>query len=366
MRFRKEFLMSIKKIAEMTGSSPATVSRVLNNPSYKCAIPGMREKIWKAAMDLNYTPNEAARNLKKGSSHLEHTHYLIEILITRVDGIHSDPYFEEQLRAVETQIHKNGCILSKVWYQSNFSDDTKCDRPTIEAAIRQITGDSVESADGLIIIGRCNPAVIKLLQKYYKNIVAINRNSSNYAIDEVICDGKKIASMAVNHLVSLGHEKIAYVGKCHQEARYQGYCEILRKNAIDFYPEYVIETHQTEKEGFQTMQQFMKLKEPPTGIYCANDITAIGMLKCLNQFKSSLYRPSIISSDNIEEGQYTTPMLSTVQLPKENMARFALLVLLDRIRGGHKEMIRIELEGQLLLRSSCCRIEDVIQPEYYI
>ena len=61
--------MSIKKIAEMTGSSPATVSRVLNNPSYKCAIPGMREKIWKAAMDLNYTPNEAARNLKKGSSH---------------------------------------------------------------------------------------------------------------------------------------------------------------------------------------------------------------------------------------------------------------------------------------------------------
>ena len=49
------------------------------------------------------------------------------------------------------------------------------------------------------------------------------------------------------------------------------------------------------------------------------------------------------------------PMLSTVQLPKENMARFALFVLLDRIRGGHKEVIRIELERKLLLRSSCCR-----------
>lgn len=49
-------------------------------------------------------------------------------------------------------------------------------------------------------------------------------------------------------------------------------------------------------------------------------------------------------------------MLSTVQLPKENMARFALFVLLDRIRGGHKEVIRIELEGKLLLRSSCCRV----------
>lgn len=60
------------------------------------------------------------------------------------------------------------------------------------------------------------------------------------------------------------------------------------------------------------------------------------------------------------------PMLSTVQLPKENMARFALFVLLDRIRGGHKKVIRIELERKLLLRSSYCRVEDVSQPEYYI
>lgn len=349
----------------MTGSSPATVSRVLNNPNYKCAVPGMREKIWNAAIELNYTPNEAARNLKKGAQHAGKNHYLIEILITRVDGIHSDPYFEEQLRAVETQIHENSCILSKVSYQSAFSDDSRYDAPAIHALVLQVTEDAA-SADGLIIIGRCSPAVMKQLQKYYKNIVAINRNSSNYAVDEVICDGRKIAAMAVSHLVHLGHEKIAYVGKCHQEARYQGYCEVLRKNAIDFYPEYVVETRQTEKEGFETMKQFLKLKEPPTGIYCANDITAIGMLKCLNQFQSILYRPSIISCDDIEEGQFIKPMLSTVQLPKENMARFALLVLLDRIRGGHKEMIRIELEGKLLLRNSCSRVEDVNQPEYYI
>lgn len=80
-----------------------------------------------------------------------------------------------------------------------------------------MTNDSGEAPDGLIIIVRCCPAVIRRLQKSYKNIVAINRNSANYAIDEVICDGKKIASLTVSHLVSLGHEKIAYVGKCHQE-----------------------------------------------------------------------------------------------------------------------------------------------------
>ena len=172
--------------------------------------------------------------------------------------------------------------------------------------------------------------------------------------------------MAVSHLVSLGHEKIAYVGKCHQEARYQGYCEVLRKNALDFYPEYVIETHQTEKEGFQTMQKFLKLKEPPTGIYCANDITAIGMLKCLNKYKNRYYVPSIISSDDIEEAQYSRPMLTTVCLPKEEMGKFALYLLIDRLSGGHKGIVRTELEGKLMIRESCTLVENANRMEYYI
>ena len=58
--------MSIKKIAERAGVSASTVSRVLNNPNYKCSSPKLRDKIWKIAIELNYTPNTAARNLKMG------------------------------------------------------------------------------------------------------------------------------------------------------------------------------------------------------------------------------------------------------------------------------------------------------------
>ena len=58
--------MSINKIAQMAGVSPSTVSRVLNNPNYRCSSEETRDKIWKAAMELNYTPNEAARSLKLG------------------------------------------------------------------------------------------------------------------------------------------------------------------------------------------------------------------------------------------------------------------------------------------------------------
>ena len=63
---RKGKVMSIKKIAEKAGVSASTVSRVLNNPNYKCSSPEVRDKIWKIAIELNYTPNTAARNLKMG------------------------------------------------------------------------------------------------------------------------------------------------------------------------------------------------------------------------------------------------------------------------------------------------------------
>ena len=80
--------MSIKKIAQLSGSSPATVSRILNNPNYKCSTPGLREKVWKIAMELNYTPNEAARSLKKGCSKNKLDTYSVDILMTRMVLIH--------------------------------------------------------------------------------------------------------------------------------------------------------------------------------------------------------------------------------------------------------------------------------------
>ena len=130
--------MSIKKIAEITGTSMATVSRVLNNPNYKCAKPGIREQIWKVAMELNYTPNEAARNLKKGIGNAQQNHYYIDVLMTRMDGAHRDPFFEELLRVVESQIHDNACILSCVWYQSVFSDDRACEKANLDSIFRDM------------------------------------------------------------------------------------------------------------------------------------------------------------------------------------------------------------------------------------
>lgn len=358
--------MSIKKIAEKAGVSPATVSRVLNNPNYKCSVSGLRDKIWKTAIEMNYVPNEAARNLKKGVSAKQEKTWYINILMTRTDSSTTDPFFAELLRVIESEIHDKNCILSKVWYMSVFSDDRKCRRENLDRLIDGMYDEVEGKRDGLIIIGRCNKEALKKLNKKYKSVVSVNRNSTNYEVDEVLCDGKKIAAAAVEYLIFLGHKNIGYIGQCHSEDRYNGYLETLKKYDLDVIPEYVIETKQTEAEGYEAMEKFFQSDDMPTGIYCANDISAIGMLKCLNKFRNRYYMPSIISSDDIQEAQFTRPMLTTVSLPKEDMGKFALYLLLDRLKGGHSGIVRMELEGRLMIRNSCSSVEDSMWSDYCI
>lgn len=358
--------MSIKKIAEKAGVSPATVSRVLNNPNYKCSVSGLRDKIWKTAIEMNYVPNEAARNLKKGVSAKQEKTWYINILMTRTDSSTTDPFFAELLRVIESEIHDKNCILSKVWYMSVFSDDRKCRRENLDRLIDGMYDEVEGKRDGLIIIGRCNKEALKKLNKKYKSVVSVNRNSTNYEVDEVLCDGKKIAAAAVEYLIFLGHKNIGYIGQCHSEDRYNGYLETLKKHDLDVIPEYVIETKQTEAEGYEAMEKFFQSDDMPTGIYCANDISAIGMLKCLNKFRNRYYMPSIISSDDIQEAQFTRPMLTTVSLPKEDMGKFALYLLLDRLKGGHSGIVRMELEGRLMIRNSCSSVEDSMWSDYCI
>ena len=103
--------MSIKKIAKEAGVSTATVSRVLNNPGYKCSSEELRERIWKIARELNYMPSEAARSLKKGITDTSQKVWYLDVLMTRTGNLETDPCFSELLRVIESEIHRQGCIF---------------------------------------------------------------------------------------------------------------------------------------------------------------------------------------------------------------------------------------------------------------
>lgn len=358
--------MSIKQIAQKAGVSPATVSRVLNNPDYRCSQPGIREKIWKTAMECNYTPNEAARNLKKGAQAKKEKTCYINVLMTRRDAQQPDSFFGELLRIAESEIHNRTCILSKVWYKTLFSDDRQCRMENLDITIERMFKEAEGRCDGLIIMGKCSTQALQKLKKRFKNVVAVNRNSTNYIVDEVVCDGYKAASSAVEYLIELGHKAVGYVGECKNESRYRGYVDTLQKHGLDVLPEYIYETEHLEANGYEVMERLLMADDCPTGIYCANDIMAIGMLKCLNRHKNRYYTPAIISSDDIEAAQNIRPMLTTVHLPKEEMGKFALYLLLDRIKGGHSGCVRMELEGSLRIRESCHPADESRICEYYI
>ena len=140
----------------------------------------------------------------------------------------------------------------------------------------------------------------------------------------------------------------------------------MLENGLDIDFEHIIQARSSEADGYRSMEQILQMQNRPTGIYCSGDIIAVGMLKALNKYKNKYYNPSIISSDNISEAAYTNPMLTTVSLPKNELAKFAVMLLLDRINGGHKETVKLEINSTLIVRGSCSSAYAASSVEYYI
>ena len=201
--------MSITKIAAITGASVSTVARVLRDPEHKCHSMELKEKILQTAREIGYVPNESARALKNGDIPRKIFH--INILLTRVNSDETDPFYSEMLRLVEIEVRKSGGLIENIWRHAVFSSEKKADFSEIEKLAGRMFHTLEQKHDGLILIGKCSQKGLKTLKRYEKNLISINRNSTTYEVDEVLCDGRKIALTAVNYLISCGHQKIGYV-----------------------------------------------------------------------------------------------------------------------------------------------------------
>lgn len=332
----REEIMSLKKIAEMVGVSPSTVSRVLNNTVPTCASPELKEKIWAAAHTLNYVPNAEARNLKMGKRETARN-YRITVILTRFGFLDKDPFFRELFQSIEESLLSNSCILQSV------------------SSAEDVDFTSLEKTDGIIILGRCSNDFLTCLKRYTRNIVGVDRNPTDYKMDEIICNGKTAAMKAMEYLLSLGHQKIGYIGDCSFESRYVGYCEILIRQNIPINYNYIYSTDQTYESGYQAMSELM-LRDM-TAVLCANDISALGALQALSDLtesgKAKRKEISVISIDNIAGAMTSEPLLTTVDIPKEEMGRMAVTVLLDRISHKHSEYLRVEFPCKVIERDSC-------------
>ena len=332
--------MTLKDIAAEAGTSVSTISRVLNQTSPTCASRELQDKIWSIARRGGYVPNENARSLKRSGG--ENTRPVsVSIVLARISSLSAEPFFADLFRCLEGELMKQSVTINNITYTED----------SLEA-------DMSESS-GVIILGRCSQTLLDHITAQNKNVVGIWRNSQDFNVDEVMCDGKKAAVMAVNHLLSLGHKNIAYIGGCSNEQRYIGYCDTMFSNNIPINYSLIKPTNQTSAQAEAAFSELLQQKKEGrsdfSAVFCANDVTAIRVLELLQENKK-LFRSnpvSVISIDDIEEAQNTRPFLTTVRIPRREMAHMAVMILLDRINGGHEEIIRNEFPCRIIERSSC-------------
>lgn len=321
--------MSLKEIARIVGVSPSTVSRVLNGKSDSCASRPVRDAIFDAAASLNYRPNQAARLLRTGEK-TRTTPLRAAIILARIRSLEDDPFFLELYRALKEELFFQGFQYAGL--------------------LREEEDFAGAKADGFLILGRCSDTLLETMRAVTRNVVGVWRNPLNFELDEVVCDGAKAAAMAMEHLLALGHKKIAYIGDCSYESRYVGYCETLIRHSIPINYQIIFPIRQHRQAGYEAMEKLLAGGQA-TAVLCANDISAVGALAAQ---KSSRVRrkPCVISIDDIEQAQETRPLLTTVHIPRRDMAHMAVLLLRDRIEGGHRECLRVEFPGRLVERES--------------
>jgi LacI family repressor for deo operon, udp, cdd, tsx, nupC, and nupG len=174
----------------------------------------------------------------------------------------------------------------------------------------------------------------------------------------VIDDNISQATLAVEHLIALGHKRIAHIagpeGHLNAENRRTGYFQTMEKHGLPTPPEYTGVGDFGVDPSCKIMKSFLELPHPPTAVYCANDPMAVGALKAIEE--SGLNVPGDISlvghGDDIPFSWLNRIPLTTIHQPAEETAHHAIKILIDLIEGRTVETRKVELPGKLIVRNS--------------
>jgi DNA-binding LacI/PurR family transcriptional regulator len=345
--------VTLKEIAKKANVSISTVSRIVNNDKLKPASQETQEKVWRIIHETGYIPNQNARKLVKNQTCFDRsaTTKAIGCIFASTDkNTFNDPFFSLVTRGIQLETGKNGYVLGYSFSSSDLSQ---------AALFNNITSHPV---DGILILGRYSDDVLKFLRNNFKNLIYSGLNYINGGFDEVICDSFKAAECAVGHLIKLGHRRIGYLGAIPQtelhnvvnEHRYEGYLAALAKHQIQVDLTLVKNIWLSTKAAYLGMKELLKEKRIPTALFCANDLAAIGAMKAICE--AGLLIPkdiAVVGIEDIEMAAYVEPALTTIRVPKEELGRLAVKVLVDRIEGGHELPIRVDVPFELVIRESC-------------
>ena len=332
-------MASIRDVAELANVSTATVSHVVNGTRY--VSPELTERVEAALLELDYQPDAVARSLRRGET------LTIGLIVPNLEI----PFFASVAYSIERAASSHGysIILG--------NSDWEKDRESI--LLQNLVARQV---DGLICISAgMSVAQIEPLVNVGTPVVTFERKLLDSGLDAVSIDNYGGAYTATKHLLELGHRRIAAIQgrrmSIVSEERLEGYHDALRDAGLEPNPDYVFSGDYLPEAGKLAALQILSLQKRPTAIFAFNDLMAMGALRVLGEHGLSVPdEMAVIGFDDIPISQYTTPALTTMRQPLEQMGSLAVDLLLQRIRSeDHYKARHVRLQPELIIRASTGR-----------
>ena len=329
---------SIKDIARLARVSHPTVSRALQNSPLVNAETAA--KIRKIAEDAGYRVSAVARGLVTRRTRT------IGLVVTTVD----DPFASEVTSGIEEIANDR---LYAVILANSHADPERERRVVQELAERRVDGIIVTSS-------RVGALYLPLLKELEVPIVLVNDQYPGEFVHSVMIANREGTRAATEHLIGLGHRRIAYLGDRNgyqsDAERLAGYKEALAQAGIGFAPELVVEGDGMPEAAIEAMDALLQLKHPPSAVVCYNDMSALGAMRAIRA--RGLRVPddvSVTGFDDLFFAAYLTPALTTVRQPMRRMGQMAmenLFKLMSGLTSGPDSVAQIRVEAELIVRGS--------------
>ncbi|GKV66942.1 MULTISPECIES: LacI family DNA-binding transcriptional regulator [unclassified Sporosarcina] len=329
-------MVNIFDVAKLANVSIATVSRVTSNK--EGVNEATKAAVLKAMEELGYRPNSAARTLRMSKSNI------IIVLMLNI----KNSFYSEYIRGLEEVAQKAGYFLL---IGSTDGDMTK------EKKYMNLIHDS--RVDGVILTteGIMNESSIKKINKSSPVVLTFDYVPGQN-IPSISIDNESASRKITNHLINLGHKRIAhitgYMGRLQSQTRLNGYKQALLQHNITVEEALIQEGGYLFKDGYAAAQKLLSFDKLPSAIYGGNDNIAIGALKAVQE--AGLRVPediAIVGFDNLDIANYMTPGLTTIHQPRYEIGKRAMSLLLLKIENAEIEKPHIILEDQLIIRDSC-------------
>lgn len=338
--------MTLKEIAEEVGVSISTVSRVVNTRSLHAASLEVQQAIWDCVRRNGYIPSNKSKKFDEKSTQKDIGQKPIKVIAC---------IFARNNVSVSDNSYFTGVAKCFERTALSFNYSTQNYFTAIELNQRNIEVLAGQHLDGVLVIGRHDKTLIDGLSKVVPHIVyaGLARPASD-DYDSVVCDRYEIGVTAARYLLDKGHRKIAYIGETEQEITYDGFrCE-LQTAGCELSQSMTMNVFASMENGYVGMKNLLKCNSRPTAVFCMNDYIAVGAMRALHEYGIKCPEEiSILGVDDIEASAYTTPKLTTIHTPMEELGEIASKVLIDRIEGGHLINVKVSLPFHIVERESC-------------